>query len=171
MTLSAGIWRSAHLAMEQSPRKNSSWVYPEATGMVCVDAIAHNCFRSRGTEHPDLCPLDIHSSSTPPWASTRPASSSPHSLALYTNRPAQADATATQRGDSALQAQPTRCDLAFRGPLSALFSIMGCDLPPHPGGDTITRKGIVDSSCSVASRCSSTSDKVRRMALKALGSI
>lgn len=140
-----------YLAMEQAPR-NGTWVYPEGyCGQVCVDKY-----------YPQLVPepwywsipwtstvhLDTQSAQTPPWADTR--SQRRHLVAAHfgtEHKPVLPKPTLQlrQRLISQCKAQPSRCSYSLpRSPERTALLHWESTFCLQPGGDTITRKGIVD---------------------------
>ena len=158
-SLGAALW----LAMEAHPH-NGSWVYPEGyCGKVCVDA-----YRPQLLSEPlywsvpwtSTVHLDLSASPTPPWASQHTRSTLVAAHFGLVHQPILARPTLQLRQKLLEQcaAQPSRC----RSVPPMMMRGVGCSgavclssertallywdstFCLQPGGDTITRKGIVD---------------------------
>jgi len=157
--LGAALW----LSMESHPH-NGSWVYPEGyCGKVCVKAyypqlVSESFYWS--VPWTSVVHLDSTSSSTPPWTSQHVRSTLVAAHFNVVHKPVLAKPTLQLRQALLQQcsAQPTKC----RSVPPVMYKGSGCSGPTclssertavlywdstfclQPGGDTITRKGIVD---------------------------
>ena len=148
---SAALGAALYLAMEQAP-KNGSWVYPEGyCGQVCVDAyrpqlLSESWYWSvpwTSTVH-----LDTHSTPTPPWAESTHVRR--HLVAAHfgtRHQPVLPKPTLQlrERLIEQCKGQPLRCAYSQpRDPKTTAQLYWESTFCLQPGGDTITRKAIVD---------------------------
>ena len=143
-----------HLAFEQGPRNGSRWVYPEGyCGQVCVDAyypqlLAEPIYWS--TPWTSLVHLGAHAGHTPPWASAhaRPVLVAAHFGTQH--KPILPKPTMWLRERLLKQchaAGPERCRLRppnAKQPEATAQLYWEATFCLQPGGDSISRKGIVD---------------------------
>ena len=147
---SPSLGAALYLAMEQAPR-NGSWVYPEGyCGKVCVDAyrpqlLSEGWYWSipwTSTVH-----LDTRSSPTPPWAAinTRRFLVAAHFGTYHKPVLPKPTLQLRERLIEQCKAQPFKCSYSLpKSPERTALLYWEATFCLQPGGDTITRKGILD---------------------------
>ena len=143
---------ATYLSMEAHPH-NGSWVYPEGyCGKVCVDAYRPQLVSEQiywSVPWPSTVHVNTRAGRTPPWASEHPR---PLLAACHFNlehKPILPRPTIQLRQEllKSCQAHPTRCTASpasASGSATTALLYWRATFCLQPGGDTVTRKGIVD---------------------------
>lgn len=149
----AQLGAALYLAMEQGPRNGSRWVYPEGyCGQVCVPA-----YRPQLLPEPwywsvpwtSTVHLDLHAGHTPPWASTHARPVLVAALFGTSHKPILPKPTLQLRERLISQckaASAAHCQYSLPKSAAATARIYwDSTFCLQPGGDSISRKGMVDS--------------------------
>lgn len=150
LTLNAPqLGAALHLAMEAHPH-NATWSYPDGCDRACVTHRSHQLAEEWYWSVPwtSMVHLDTSAGSTPPWASAHTRQTLVAADFGASHNPPLAKTTLhlRQRLLESCRAQPKRCKCPppASGSERTVLLYWDSKFCLQPGGDTLTRKGIVD---------------------------